>query len=132
MKTAATFLSPSFPHRNPKKSKPVKTPIYRLAVLALVAFAALSVQSRALASTSSSGTAMPWESPLQTIATSLSGPVAGVISLIAIVICGITLIWGGEIGEFAKKLVYVVMVIAVLVGASSLISTLFSSSGALV
>jgi type IV secretion system protein VirB2 len=110
----------------------VKTPIYRLAVLALVAFAALSVPSRALASTSSSGTAMPWESPLQTIATSLSGPVAGVISLIAIVICGITLIWGGEIGEFAKKLVYVVMVIAVLVGASSLISTLFSSSGALV
>ena len=75
---------------------------------------------------------MPWESPLQTIATSLSGPVAGIISLIAIVVCGITLIWGGEIGDFAKKLVYVVLVIAVLVGASSLITTLFGTSGALV
>jgi type IV secretion system protein VirB2 len=74
---------------------------------------------------------MPWETPLQTIGTSLSGPVAGVISLIAIVVCGITLIWGGEIGDFAKKLVYVVMVIAVLVGASSLVTTLFGTSGAL-
>ena len=107
---------------------------YRLnafAFTALLAFALLLLPARALASTSS-GTAMPWESPLKTIATSLSGPVAGVISLIAIVVCGITLIWGGEIGDFAKKLVYVVLVIAVLVGASSLITTLFGTSGALV
>jgi type IV secretory pathway VirB2 component (pilin) len=109
----------------------VKTNIQRLAAFALIAFAIISLPSIAHASTSS-GTAMPWESPLKTIADSLSGPVAGIISLIALAVCGATLVFGGEIGEFAKKMVYIVMVIAVLVGASSLISTLFSSSGALI
>jgi type IV secretion system protein VirB2 len=104
----------------------------QLSSLALIAtLLAMAIPSKVLAS-STGGTAMPWESPLQTIGASLSGPVAGVISLIAIVVCGITLIWGGEIADFAKKLVYVVLVIAVLVGASSLITTLFGASGALV
>ncbi len=111
----------------------MKTPIYRLAVLALVAIrrpvrpvagARLDVVLRHRHAVG--------EPPANDRDLAERPGTPALISLIAIVICGITLIWGGEIGEFAKKLVYVVMVIAVLVGASSLISTLFSSSGALV
>lgn len=97
------------------------------ALLALGLAALLAAPQGAFASTSAG---MPWESPLQRIGASLSGPVAGVISLIALVVCGMALIFGGEIGEFTKRLLYVVMVIAVLVGAATLLTTLFGSTGA--
>jgi hypothetical protein len=41
--------------------------------------------------------------------------------------CGAALIRGGEINEFVRRIVMVVLVIAVLVGANSLLTTLFSS-----
>ena len=66
--------------------------------------------------------ALPWESPLQQIRQSISGPVAMGISIIAIVAAGATLIWGGEINGFARTMVFIVLVISVIVGANSIIS----------
>lgn len=84
--------------------------------------------SRAFAGTA---TGMPWESPLTTLKDSLSGPVAMAISIIAIVVCGCLLIFGGEIGDFAKKMILLVLVIAMIVAANSVLSTLFGTTGAL-
>jgi len=100
------------------------TPFTRLAVLALFAVSTLPAHA-------GTTTGLPWESPLTTIKNSLSGPVAMTISIIAVCVCGAMLIWGGEMGEFAKRLVMVVLVISLLVASNSIISTLFSATGAL-
>jgi type IV secretion system protein VirB2 len=78
------------------------------------------------------GAAMPWETPLQTIKDSLTGPVAGYIALIAIMICGAILIFGGDISGFARNLVNVVLACAVILGASSIITNLFPAAGAVI
>jgi type IV secretion system protein VirB2 len=76
------------------------------------------------------GTSLPWETPLQTISNSITGPVAYAVSLIAIVVAGAMLVWGGEINEFARRVVMLVMVISLIVFASNILSTLFSVTGA--
>ena len=54
------------------------------------------------------GTNLPWEGPLTTLVTSLTGPVAYAISVIAIVALGATLAFaGGEMGETMKRLLHV-------------------------
>jgi len=83
----------------------------------------------ALASTSSQG--LPWEDPLTTIKASITGPVAMVISLLAIVAAGFALVFGGEFSGFVKSIIYVVLVIAMIVGAANILS-LFSTSGMLI
>ena len=77
--------------------------------------------------TSTSSGGLPWESPLQTVSQSLTGPVAYAISLIGVVVTGAMLIFGGEINEFARRIIMLVLVIALLVSATNLLSTLFSS-----
>ncbi|MFI3246244.1 MAG: TrbC/VirB2 family protein [Ferrimonas sp.] len=78
------------------------------------------------------GTGMPWDSPLEKIMQSITGPVAVIISLIAIVAAMVTLAFGGEISGVFKSLIYLALLIAVLVGAANLLSSLFGVSGAVV
>lgn len=101
----------------------------RLAGAALM-FALLGFPGSAFAS-SSGGGGLPWESPLQTITTSITGPVAFAISVIGVVATGATLIWGGEVSGFTRSLIYVVLVIGLIVAATNILSTLFGV-GALV
>jgi type IV secretion system protein TrbC len=103
-----------------------------LATLALVLIAAavMLLPDAALASSSSSGS-LPWESPLKTVSDSLTGPVAYAISLIGVVVTGAMLIFGGEINEFARRIIMLVLVIALLVSATNIMSSLFNS-GAIV
>ncbi|MGN1287751.1 MAG: TrbC/VirB2 family protein [Bradyrhizobium sp.] len=72
---------------------------------------------------------LPWEGPLDKIKRSMSGPVAFVIALLGIIACGATLIWGGEVSEFARRIVYVVLVISIIVFANSMLTgVLFSGA----
>lgn len=71
-----------------------------------------------------SGTALPWESPLRQVQLSLSGPVAGSVSVVALFACAAVLIFGGEMNEIAKKLIYIVMGISIMVGGNTLLSAL--------
>ena len=80
----------------------------------------------------SSSAGMPWERPMEIIMRSLTGPVAFFISVIALVVCVITLIWGAEISDIFKRLIYAVILISVLVGASGLLSKLFGISSAVI
>lgn len=89
----------------------------------------LTLASAAFGSTM---TGLPWESPLQTIGNSLTGPVAGIISLIAIAICGITAAIGHDLSGFVKTLLGIVMIVSVVLGAASLIRILFGTTGAVV
>jgi len=76
-------------------------------------------------------TGLPWESPLAKIKDSLLGPVGMGIALIGVVVAGSTLLFGGEIGDFARKGINAALAISFILGASSFITTLFGNSGAL-
>ena len=80
----------------------------------------------------SSTTGLAWESPLQRIKDSISGPVAFAISLLGIVGGGAALIFGGEINDFIRKIIMLVLVISFVVSANSILSTLFQTSGAII
>ncbi|WP_277594441.1 TrbC/VirB2 family protein [Pseudomonas chlororaphis] len=75
---------------------------------------------------SSTGTGgLEWESPLQKFGNSIKGPVAFIISLMGIVVCGCMLIWGGEINEFVRRFIMLILVISTIVFAASILANLF-------
>lgn len=77
----------------------------------------------------SSGGGLPWEAPLEQIQQSITGPVAGFIALAAVAVAGGMLIFGGELNDFARRLMYVVLVAGILLGASQIVG-LFGATGA--
>jgi type IV secretion system protein TrbC len=78
------------------------------------------------------GQALPWEAPLTRLQQSLSGPVAGAIAVIALVAIGVTLVFGGEWNEFARRAVYAVCAIAFIISAGALLGGLFAVGAAVV
>jgi type IV secretion system protein VirB2 len=98
-------------------------------ILALVTVAAISFTISAPAFAGSGGGGLPWESPLQQIQQSITGPVAGFIALAAVAIAGAMLIFGGELNDFARRLCYVALVGGVLLGATQIVA-LFGATGA--
>lgn len=101
-----------------------------LALLALLLL--LSLLMPELAHASGSGGGVPWEDPLSTVVKSITGPVAFGISVLAIVSAGVMLIFGGEISGFIKTIIYIALVVALIVGATNVLSSLFGISSTLV
>jgi type IV secretion system protein VirB2 len=66
--------------------------------------------------------ALPWEGPLETLQTSLTGPVAKAIGVIALAASGGMLAFGGELSEFTKRMMMVVLALSVMLLASSFMS----------
>jgi type IV secretion system protein TrbC len=99
-------------------------------VLSAILFAApMFLLSVGAAMASSGGGGLPWEGPLQQIQESITGPVAGYIALAAVAIAGGMLIFGGELNDFARRLMYVVLVAGILLGATQIVG-LFGATGA--
>ena len=92
---------------------------------AVIAVATIVAASPAFAS---SGGSLPWEGPLEQIQESITGPVAGYIALAAVAIAGGMLIFGGELNDFARRLMYVVLVAGILLGAPTIVG-LFGATG---
>ncbi|MDH6268231.1 type IV secretory pathway VirB2 component (pilin) [Rhizobium sp. SG_E_25_P2] len=97
-----------------------------IAIMLLAAPLVLAAAAPALAS---SGGGLPWEGPLQQIQESITGPVAGAIALAAVAIAGGMLIFGGELNDFARRLVFIVLVAGILLGATNIVG-LFGATGA--
>jgi len=95
----------------------------------LIATFALSALAIEPALAAGGGGGLPWEGPLQQIQQSITGPVAGAIALAAVAIAGGMLIFGGELNDFARRLMYVVLVAGILLGATQIVG-LFGASGA--
>jgi len=101
----------------------------RLQTLSLAAFVALTTAVPAFATTTS-GTAMPWETPLQTIEDSLSGPVAKAIGVIAIVLTGLGFAVA-ESGSVVRKGIGIVFGLAIAFTATTFMTSFFNiTSGA--
>ena len=93
-----------------------------LRVALLLAFACAAGSGGAFAA--ETGTNLPWEGPLTTLVTSLTGPVAYAISVVAIVALGATLAFaGGEMGETMKRLLHVGIAVCCVVFAAQVMSS---------
>ena len=75
---------------------------------------------------------LPWEKPMSSIATSLTGPVAYAIGLIGIAIAGGAMLWGGELTEFGRRACMIGLVVSVLVFAAPLLASAFGVNAAVV
>jgi type IV secretion system protein TrbC len=85
-----------------------------------------------LAHASNGGGIPELESPLQKLQLAFTGPIAMSVSLIGLVTAGGTLIFGGELNEFSRRGLFAVLVIALIVGATSIMGSLFGVSGAVI
>ncbi len=95
----------------------------RLAAAAtLVALAALAAPAHA------AGSNMPWEQPLNQILQSIQGPVAKVISVIVIIVTGLTLAFGETSGG-SRRLIQIVFGLSIAFAASSFFLSFFSFGG---
>ncbi len=74
------------------------------------------------------GTNMPWEQPLNQILDSIQGPVAKVVSVIVIIVTGLTLAFGETSGGF-RRLIQIVFGLSIAFAASSFFLTFFQFGG---
>ena len=100
--------------------KSLRTRLYRAALVASITL--ITVPAYA------AGTNMPWEQPLQQILDSVEGPVAKVISVIIIVITGLTLAFGETSGGF-RRLIQIVFGLSIAFAASSFFLSFFQCGG---
>ncbi len=94
--------------------------------LLLCTLATLFVAQPAYATTT--GTAMPWEAPLQTVADSITGPVAKAIGVIAIAITGLGFAFA-EGGSALRKGLGIVFGLAIAFTATTFLTSFFSVTG---
>lgn len=73
-------------------------------------------------------TGLPWESPLEKILASLTGPVAKILGVIAIVTAGFGMAFG-EAGSSMRRIFQIVLGLSIAFTASSLVVSLFGFSG---
>lgn len=90
--------------------------------------AALALGLLAAAPAYAAGSGMPWETPLENIVDSITGPVARAAAVIAIVIAGITIIFS-EGGGGVRKLAFVGLGIAIMFAAVSFFLDFFGFAG---
>ena len=79
------------------------------------------------ASAATTGGTLPWEGPLQTLVTSLTGPVAFAGSAIALTAAFLTLAFSSDLTGFARYLVYLALAVSGLLFILNLLTTVFGA-----
>ncbi len=87
----------------------------------------LMLADSALASVGGGGQ-LPYESWLVNLRSSVTGPVAFTLSIVGIVVAGGILIFGGELNAFFRTLIFIVLVMALLIGANNIMTNLFGGA----
>jgi type IV secretory pathway VirB2 component (pilin) len=96
-----------------------------VAILLLLVLSGPAIAGQVGPNANFGGQALPWEGPLTSLQHSLSGPVATSIAIIALAAIGVMLIFGGEWNEFARRAVFAVCAIALMLSGTALVTTLF-------
>jgi type IV secretion system protein TrbC len=94
-------------------------------VLAAVGLFAIS-----LSPASAAAAGAPWEAPLQTFLNSLTGPVAQIVGVAAVVMCGFAIAFS-EGGGGIRKLVWVALGLSIAFAATTFFLPLFGFAGGL-
>jgi type IV secretion system protein TrbC len=71
------------------------------------------------------GGGLPYETWLTNLRNSVTGPVAFSLAIIGIVVAGGVLIFGGDLNGFFRTLIFIVLVMALIIGAQNILSTFF-------
>jgi type IV secretion system protein VirB2 len=95
---------------------------------ALAAASTAAVVTLMTAPAYAAGSNMPWEQPLNQILESVQGPVAKVVSVIIIVVTGLTLAFGETSGGF-RRLIQIVFGLSIAFAASSFFLSFFQFGG---
>ncbi|MCD8349172.1 MAG: TrbC/VirB2 family protein [Planctomycetaceae bacterium] len=98
-----------------------------LDVLLLVFVVCLAAAPDAFAGPGTGGK-LPYESWLNAVRASATGPVAYAFGIIGIVVAGGILIFGGDLNGFFRSMLVVVLVMALLVTANTIMTDLFETS----
>ncbi len=106
--------------------KNTKSPIIKISLLTFFLFL-LMLPEIVLASVGGGG-GLPYETWLVSLRNSVTGPVAFTLSIIGIVVAGGILIFGGELNAFFRTLIFIVLVMALLIGAQNIMTNLFSGA----
>lgn len=80
---------------------------------------------------SSQGGGLPYEGWLTKLRESVTGPVAFALSIIGLVVAGGVLIFGGELNAFFRTLIFLVLVMALIIGANNMMTTFFGQGAEL-
>jgi type IV secretion system protein VirB2 len=112
--------------RRPFRARRLLATATRLAPATLVSVTLATLLAAAPAY--AAGSSMPWEAPLQSILDSVQGPVAKVISVIIIIVTGLTLAFGDTSGGF-RRLIQIVFGLSIAFAASSFFLSFFSFGG---
>jgi len=99
---------------------------YLWGVALLLTLCAITMPHEAYAAGTAGG-GLPYESALTRLRASITGPVAFTLSLMGIVGAAGVLIFGGELTGFLRMMVFLVLLIAILVGAQNVLTTLFAA-----
>ena len=97
----------------------------RLCIAALVLLALMLLLPQQALASEGGGGQLPYESWLTNLRNSVTGPVAFTLSIVGIVIAGGVLIFGGDLNGFFRTLFFLVLVMALLIGAQNMMSGLF-------
>lgn len=104
------------------------TSVFHCARMRLASIATFAAVALMTAPAYAAGTNMPWEQPLNQILESIQGPVAKVVSVIVIIVTGLTLAFGETSGGF-RRLIQIVFGLSIAFAASSFFLTFFSFGG---
>lgn len=98
--------------------------------LFLIAVSVLVLPQDVLASAGTGGD-LPYETWLEGLRNSVTGPVAFSLSLVGIVAAGGVLMFGGDLNGFFRTMFFLVLVMALIIGANNLMASYFGK-GALI
>jgi type IV secretion system protein VirB2 len=111
-----------FPHH---QSAPRQQDALAFSILLFALLLVLLAPLNASASVGTGGS-LPYETWLENLRNSVTGPVAFSVSITGIVIAGGVLIFGGDLNGFFRTLIFLVLVMALIVGAQNVMSTFFA------
>jgi len=109
-------------HPMQPRSTAATTALQAAALLMFLLFLLSPDHAHAAAGT---GGSLPYEDWLKQLRDSVTGPVAFTLSIVGLVIAGGILIFGGELNAFFRTLIFLVLVMALLVGAQNMMTGLF-------
>ncbi len=105
-------------------------PLFGYLAFSFLLLAVLVTPEHAFAASSGAG-ALPYEGWLTSLRESVTGPVAFALSIIGIVVAGGVLIFGGDLNGFFRTLIFLVLVMALIVGANNVMKNFFGTSAEL-
>jgi type IV secretory pathway VirB2 component (pilin) len=99
-----------------------------LAVLLFVGFAILADSASASTAGPGGGSGLQWETPIQTIVRSVSGPVAYGFAVLGLVALAVKFVFGGEMGDILRYTLNGVVALSILMFSVPLLGTLFAGA----